>query len=78
MLNYEEMSMNERRARSLRARMFWLLARRAVRALHLRVRELERSWQRDAAREQLRGLSDRMLRDIGLRRADIEGLFRRA
>jgi hypothetical protein len=67
-----------RRARALRARALWLVARRAHRALRHWLRRQERAWQQDAAREQLRGLSDRMLRDIGLHRSQIDGLYRRA
>jgi len=78
MLDYEEMAKSMVEARRLRARMFWLLARRAIRALRLWQRGLERSWQQEAARAQLRRLSDRMLRDIGLDRSQITDLFRRA
>lgn len=40
------------------------------------VRELYRAWRAARARNELRALSDRMLKDIGLNRGEIESLFR--
>jgi uncharacterized protein YjiS (DUF1127 family) len=78
MIGSGEITRIERQARDARARALWLAARRAHRALRRWLRRQERAWQQDAAREQLRGLSDRMLRDIGLHRSQIDGLYRRA
>jgi len=78
MLGYEVRSQIELRARHMRARMLWWMARRLLRAVRRHRSRLEGSWQQDAAREQLRNLSDRMLRDVGLHRSEIDGLFRRA
>ena len=40
------------------------------------VLRLFRAWRAARARNELYGLSDRTLRDIGLRRSDIGSLFR--
>jgi uncharacterized protein YjiS (DUF1127 family) len=74
MLTYEEIA----RARRQRSRVVWLVARRALRALRRWLRGRERLWAQKAAREQLHALNDRMLRDVGLHRAQIDGLFRKA
>ena len=64
--------------RRMRARVLWWFARRILRGLGRQLARLENAWQQDVAREQLRHLSDRMLRDVGLQRSEIDGLFRRA
>src|SRR5262245_17243123 len=74
MLGNEAMAGNDSRARALRARVLWWMARRAYRVLRNGLRRLDRVWAQDVAREQLRALNDRMLRDIGLQRGEIDGL----
>ena len=75
----EELRMRaERRARALRSRVMARIARNLWRAAVRARRRVEQGWQQDVERSQMRRLSDRMLRDIGLRRADIDGLFRNA
>ena len=75
----EEVRMRaERRARALRSRVVARIARNLWRTAAGALRRVEQDWQQDVERSQMRRLSDRMLRDIGLRRADIDGLFRNA
>jgi uncharacterized protein YjiS (DUF1127 family) len=78
MLRTYEMAGRRHRARQMRSRMMGWMARRELRALRSWLRRRERLWAQDVARQQLTRLSDHMLRDIGLRRFEIDGMFRRA
>ncbi len=78
MQSYEEVNGYKQRAHRMQARVMGWMARRALRALRGWLHQRRRDWQQDVARQQLNRLSDHMLRDIGLRRFEIDGLFRRA
>jgi uncharacterized protein YjiS (DUF1127 family) len=47
-----------------------------IEALWKRWLSMQRAWDEARARKELHSLSDRMLKDIGLRRTDIDSLFR--
>ena len=75
-MTIEEQQAIVARARRDRARALSALAGSAARALRNQALRLQRAWAVVHTRTELHALSDRTLRDIGLRRSEIDSLIR--
>jgi uncharacterized protein YjiS (DUF1127 family) len=75
-MTFEEQQAVIEHARRERAALLIALARSAAGALWRPVLVLQRTWAASRTRDELRALSDRTLKDIGLDRGRIESLFR--
>ena len=67
----EEHGRHERRARRMRGRVLRFLVGKAIAEFRSGRERRPNVWQRAVASRDLRSLSDRMLRDIGMLRSDL-------
>jgi len=70
-LVFEDRQRQEQQARRFRSRVLRFLLRKALAQFRGWRQQRREAWRRSIASRELRYLSDRMLRDIGLQRTDL-------
>jgi uncharacterized protein YjiS (DUF1127 family) len=75
-MTFEEQEALVERARRARAEVIASVITSGARALWLHAVSVHRAWAASQTRNELRKLSDRTLKDIGISRAQIDSLFR--